>query len=283
MNRLRMTSCVLLAAFAAQVYAQTSSTSSQATSGPTTRATTGTTTGTGRLPHAPSEAVLVVPGKALDAQTLDRIVEDLTIMSRIIEKGLSSPDFVGTATDATMAGVQRTLFSFGGRAGPDVLSPPAGQVKPMYVGGYGAVFFLQVTFPLLPPPEASEATAKTDQADPVWAATKRSLQEPAPSPFDPYRQEAPAPEPYNRETVDSLKAQLIGNMKHAANIGAIAPEEWLAIVVQGTAPQGQDPATTPPATKAVLTLRAKKADIDLFAADKLDRTQFEQRVQTITY
>lgn len=240
--------------------------------------------GTGAQPSA----VLVVPGKALDAEALDRIVEDLTIMGRIIEKGLS-PEFTSAAADV-FVGVR--MDHGGANMGPDVLLPSIGRAKPMYVGGYGALFFLQVNFPLLPPPETPEPPAKTEKVDPVWADAKRSLQEPESSRLDPYQQGQPAPHPYSAETVTALKAQLIGDLKHAANVAAIGPEEWLAIVVQGTvaAPQSQgqtasDPSSPAPAAaeKTVLTLRAKKADIDLFAADKLDRTQFEQRVQVITY
>jgi hypothetical protein len=288
MSRLSVILSVLLVWAAAGAYAQTST---DATSAPgptaglvqaTSSATAGRTTGQSLQPQTsfvglstfngrPStETVLVIPGKPLEAQALDRIVEDLTIMGRIIEKDLSPEVAAAAPGDVFVIGMDHP-----GTMGPEALSPSPGRVKPMYVGGYGAVFFLRVDFPLVPPPETPEPPAKTEKADSVWAEAKRSLQAPEPGPFNAYQQAAPAPQPYNAETATALKARLIASMKHAANIEVISPDEWLAIVVQAPAPA--------PGAKTVLTLRAKKADIDQFAAAKLDRTQFEQRVQTIAY
>jgi hypothetical protein len=282
MSRLSIILSILLAVAAAGAYAQTSAQATLAPAPtvepvqPVSSATAGRTTGQPPTSFAglstfnarpATETVLVIPGKPLEAQALDRIVEDLTIMTRIIEKGLP-PEFTGASDMPEVLGTIRMVRADG--IGPDALSAPLGRAKPMYVGGYGALFFLEVDFPLLPPPEAAEPPAKPEKADSVWAEAKRSLEAPEPGLF-----KAPEPQPYDAETVNALKARLIASMKHAANIEVVAPDEWLAIVVQGPAPT--------PAAKTVLTLRARKADIDQFAADKLDRAEFEQRLRTITY
>jgi hypothetical protein len=240
-----------------------------------------------------TEPVLVVPGKALEPETLDRIVEDLSIMSRIIEKGLSQ-DLAGAS------GVDG-LFAFdmsraGASIGPGVLFPATGRTKPMYVGGYGAVFFLQVDFSLLPPPDLPQQSATAEKVDPVWAEAKRSMLEPDSVLSSPYDEAAPTPRPYSRENVEALKEQLIATMKHATNIQAIDPNEWVVLVVQGTAraagethilfDERGDPRSQAANLlfgKTVLTLRARKTDVDLYAAGKLDRTQFEQHLQVISY
>ena len=51
--------------------------------------------------------------------------------------------------------------------------------KPIYIGGYGAVFSLQVDFPLLPPPETAEPNKTADKTDRIWAAAQRELSGPA--------------------------------------------------------------------------------------------------------
>ena len=259
------------------------------------------TFGIGELPGgaALTEPVLVIPDAQMEPDALDQVVEDLSIMSRIIQKNLSQDLTLGPVPLLGDLGTMSSVFVSTGKgawaeaAGPQAVFSATGRVKPMYLGGYGALFFLRVGFPLLPPPETPEQPATTKKADPVWAEARRSLVEPDLG-VTRDEQAGAAPQPYSRENLEALKAQLIASMRHAVNIQGVKPTEWLVFVVQGTARTAGDErpsralSDAPAATadryaKTVLTLRAKKADIDLYAADKLDRAQFEQRVQTVTY
>lgn len=245
--------------------------------------------GSGRLP----EPALVVPGKEVDIETVNRIVEDLMVMSRIIER--NSLNAVVSPDRASLDPLFRRM-RLGGRTGvgPDVLFSSVGRPRPLYVAGYGAVFFIQVDFPLLPPPETKDKPPATEQTDAVWAETKRAIFEPqtrgAMSPGD-----AEAPEPYSRERVDTLKSTLTAVMKHATNIRALESGERLTIVVQGTSSRTEGSTQMPPSGlvggltgsapdgRSVLTLRASKADINLYAKGELSQAQFEQRLQVILY
>jgi len=232
-----------------------------------------------------TEPVLVIPAKEVDVDTVSGVVEDLSVMGRIIQKNALS----------TVVSPDRRSLPLLGRlrwgadsAGPEVLFSAVGRPKPLYVGGYGAVFFVQVDFPLVAPPAAKDEAPPAEQADAVWAETRRGLFEPQPSGVV-VPGNADASEPYSGERVATLKGALIATMKHAANIRALEPGERLTIVVQGPSPQTKAAASAGalvgnvPDGRSVLTLRAGKADIDLYAKGELSQAQFEQRVQVVTY
>jgi len=237
-----------------------------------------------------TEPVLVVPGKPLDEQALGQAVQDLSIMSRIIEKNALG-EYSTSGSLWGMIEYKSYNMSVSTGMGPAALFPSVGRAKPMYVGGYGALFFIQVDYPLLPPPETLEEQPAGEQEDPVWADAKRSVLDPQARPMLP-QEEGETPEPYSREQVDTLRNALIATLKHATNIRVLEPGEWVTIVVQGVAPaaaQGSSPVPTglplvaAPAGRTVLMLRATKADVDQYAKGQLDQKQFEQRVQTVTY
>ena len=223
-----------------------------------------------------TESVLVVPGKPMDPQAVGQTVEDLSIMSRIIEKNAlgesSTLGGLGEVSAYTFYRIYRRPA-----AGPGPFFPHVGQPKPMYLGGYGAVFFIQVDYPLLPPPPTPQEQQVNPQEDPVWAQTRRDLLEPQSPAALPREagESAQAPEPYSQEAVDTLKTQLIAAMKHATNIRALEPGDWVTFVVRG--PGATDSGRT------TMTLRATKADADQYAKGQLSQQQFEQRMQIVTY
>jgi hypothetical protein len=237
--------------------------------------------------------VLVIPAKEMPPETCDRIVEDLSIMSRIIEKSLrDSPE---EAYDFAMAGDRmygQTLFLPSASTGPRILRASGGRPKAIYIGGYGAVFSLQVDFPLVPPPAAPEPNKSTDKTDRVWAAAQRELVNPQAALHT--RLGVSQGRPYRPEAVENLRSTLIALLQHASNIRDLEPEFWLTILVQGPSTvvdQSQDSSGDQqvnllgarPAGRTLLTLRAKKADIDQLAKGSLDQSEFQKRVQITTY
>lgn len=238
-----------------------------------------------------TEPVLVVPAKPMDPKALDQVIEDLSIMARIIEKNALGGDQAGAVSSFTFANGLALSSSWGPNAGgPGLVFAGTGRPKAMYLGGYGAVFFMRVAYPLLPPPQAAEEQRADSQGDPVWAEAKRSVLEGEP-PLG-LAQEGAEPEvSYSPEQVETLKSALIATMKHAGNVRGLEPTEWVAMVVQGptptTDPSSQDARYgAPPITGAgrtVLTLRATRGDIDQYAKGQLSQQQFEQRLQVISY
>ena len=232
-----------------------------------------------------TESVLVVPARETDPETVSQMVNDLTIMGRIIEKNGLRP-FLSPerAPMDPFIIFQRTR----GMTGPDTLFSSTGRPKPLYIAGYGAAFFVQVDFPLLAPVQKASETETSSQEDLVWAETKRSLVE-LTTPGLALPNGATNVQPYNQDRVDGLRKSLISTMKHATNIRGLESQEWLTIVVQGVGSPTADPTRPTSAdaalslVKQVMTLRVKKADVDLFAKGQLDRNAFEQRLQVITY
>ena len=243
--------------------------------------------------------VLVIPAKEMDPGTYSRVVEDLSVMSRIIEKSLRDGSEPGH-DPARMEGLYDGLaamyeqpFLPSASAGPRILRASGGRPKAIYVGGYGAVFSLQVNFPLVPPAEAPEPNKAADKGDQVWAAAQRELVNPPVS--LPVRSGALQGRPYRSEAVEMLRSTLVSLLKHATNIRELEPESWLTILVQGPGTVQDQPEDLPGNQQvnlilgarttgtSLLTLRAKKTDIDQFAKGQLDQTQFQQRVQITTY
>ena len=241
--------------------------------------------------------VLVIPAKEMDAQAFTRIVEDLSIMSRIIEKNLQGE--VLERFGFTMITRQPMLLP-SDPTGPRILRSSSGGPKALYVGGYGAVFSLSVGFPLVPPPQAPEPNDAAEPTDRVWAQAQQELLDPRAASRPP--QGVPQESLYNAQAVADLRTTLIALLKHATNIRDLEPEAWLTILVQGPAatapsrPQGSSYDDTnlaelyqnllsdaPDMGRTLMTLRAKKADLDQYAKGQLDEAQFQQRVQLVTH
>jgi hypothetical protein len=153
----------------------------------------------------------------------------------------------------------------------------------MYVGGYGALFFLQVDFPLVPPASQPQETS-VEEDDAVWAEARRNLYE---SPGVVLPTGAVPVEAYSEEKVAFLRSRLVELMRHASNIRLPDPNDWVTVVVRGTAAGDSRPAPAAGAflaeeiscARTILTLRARKSDIDQYAQGRLDQAQVEQRLQ----
>jgi len=253
--------------------------------------------------------VLVIPAQEMTPETYDRIVDDLNIMNRILEKSVTEapgPHAYDALRreSATLQMLQHTGYMSPWQGDKWILRSSSGRAKPLFIGGYGAVFSLTVNFPLLPPPEAPEPNKASDKIDPTWAQAQRELQDPQATLR--LQQGASQGRAYHAEAVESLRSTLIGLLKHGTNIRDLGPQDWLTILVQGPSPTPQDGApgagaaygsASPygrqerllvlPGTRSegrtLLTLRARKADIDQYAKGQLDETQFHQRVQIVTH
>ncbi|MBP7050982.1 MAG: hypothetical protein KBE65_08210 [Phycisphaerae bacterium] len=226
-----------------------------------------------------AEPAMVIPAKEMDAQTAAQFLEDLSIMGRIIERSVAN---VIESADSDLLGFYRRMHVDNRDSSPCALFSSIGRARPLYVAGYGALFFVRVDFPLLPPPQTTEKAPAKDESDVVWAETRRSILEPETS-------RAPGPRddetavPYDRARVDALKSALTTTMKHGKNIRGLDADEWLTIVVQGTSGRTDASATTTVGNGSTLTLRVKKSDAELYAKGELIQTQFEQRLQVVSY
>jgi len=233
-------------------------------------------------------AVLVVPAAELKVEDLATITEDMTVMSRIFDNKLSQ----ARLTTGRRSWYVEDYNPFLGR--------DSGTIEAIYLEGYGALFLMKVNVLLSPPPEAlEEKETEEEDADPLWTETKQEIY----APEELSRRQigrSEEKEKYDAEKVEELKETLIKTLKHAANIRALKPDQSVILTVIGgrsqsatmtirrsgvynsrgrtrivqTAPGAQMGLFSP----TVLTIRAKKSDIDAFSKGQLDFDQFLQKI-----
>lgn len=228
---------------------------------------------------------LVLPSADMKEGEADRLSEDLEVMSRILEKAANS----GPEARLWIGGV----FGAGGGRNPDAF----------YLEGFGALFLLRVDFPLLAPPAAKPA-AEPDEADRVWEATRRELKgdegrggdrvgrtDRAGIPrgvggirrgtgrrvedgFGSGLETRPEPDrPEGRGDGGGFGAGTFGGRGRTEGEG-----RWTAGARGRHRSLGQGPDTVR-GTGSMLTLRAKKGDIDAFAKGDLTVEDFGKKVR----
>lgn len=231
----------------------------------------------------------VVPSGAMEPAEMAAIREDMAVMSRILDKALDQADLVRSERGVFIG------YPFGG-------TPGVGQS--MFLAGYGALFRIDVDFPLAGPVEQPKQEPTVDK-DPTWAQARREIYQP-----DSEDSKKDDKDQYRPEKVDALKRSLIESLKHASNIRALQPADKVVILVSGrrggalgpvlnfmepgstnwnliyplstgSSTHAQGAAGDAPAS--TLVLQASKSDIDALAAGTLTLEQFQQKVLMTSY
>jgi len=171
--------------------------------------------------------VLVVSAKSTDAKVMSEIEEDLNVMSRVFEKEVERE--VGQDGPSSAMGI--VILGAG-----DARSPNA-----IYLDGYGALFTLNVRFPLIAPAAKKEEPRTEKPADSLWDRTKREMF----GPRDPaavhefmkghigeaVRTKASEPK-FDAAKVEGLKKSLVEALKNASNLRHLKPEDFVTVVAQ---------------------------------------------------
>lgn len=105
--------------------------------------------------------LLVVPKPDQSPASIQQARTELAIMSRILKKA-----------DGPGNGPRKTFrFNFGGIGWGE-----RRELDALYLAGYGAVFLLDVDFPLVPPPKVATAPNKQpEKTDDAWERARRKL------------------------------------------------------------------------------------------------------------
>jgi hypothetical protein len=269
-----------------------------------------------------AQDVLIVPTAGVNAAAFAETAEDMRVMLQILrEKTIESR----TGTGRPLLSDYGPIFGQGGRG-----------TEALYIQGFGAMFVMEVDFPLVsePKPGAAEKPGQPQESDPVWQRAREKLTASG---------QTAAPEPGSSFNIDQFKDNLVRALRHATNIRHLDPNERVILTVTRSAGQvhmprgisyGADPyggggltmnsggygygggsfnadgangytesndystistpltgrltraGTTSSTTQVggnVLTIQAKKADIDAFAKDQISYEQFRQRVKTFSY
>ena len=245
--------------------------------------------------------VFVIPSAEIETKELLAINEDINVMSRIFATNLQQAH-ISTSGGSLLVGDRNFLLNaLSGRSKSSIQS--------LYLQGYGVLFMMKVDFPLSPSRQAPQqgATEKEEDGDKVWQDTRRQLYEPE---RVARRKTDESTVKYDAEKVENLKTTLIKALKHAANIRNLKSDESVIVTITGGNESASNITSTFTTTgqvvihnkerrtmeivnaqpselglsvPVVLVIRAKKADIDVFAKGDLDLEQFRQRVQMISY
>lgn len=235
---------------------------------------------------------LVVATSQKGASEAPNLQEDLTVMSRILTKGLEQ-EFGRGGHESAMGIVLSAL-------------PGARRPQSLYLEGYGAVFLLNVNFPLVAPPAKEEEKAeKSDNS--TWEKTKQELYGPKPGIvrlFDGSQTGEAAQ--FNTDQVDRLKKEILESLKNATNIRDLKTDESITVAVSGpragsstarvrhiyrkSANSGRadvgyapSPAGRSVGRESTLSIRVKKSDVDGLAKGALSDEEFAKRAQVAAY
>ena len=263
---------------------------------------------TGRRSVGTGNTVLVIPNEEIKTEELLAINEDINVMSRIFDDRLNQERLTKSNMSWSFSGNHWMADSYG-----MYLGRGSNKTGCMYLQGYGALFLMNVDFPLSAPPEMKEQEEKEtekEDVDKVWMDTKRQIYEPQET--SRRRREIERQEvKYDAKKVENLKNTLIQALKHAANIRILKPDESVILritgrntsnsIVQISEVYGKDEFLVIDGKQAktlyskdafddfkfslptVIVIRAKKSDIDSFAKGSLNLDNFHQRVQILSY
>jgi hypothetical protein len=247
--------------------------------------------------RAGDRRIFVIPANPITKADHLAMERDMHIMSHIFDQALKKPQMIG--------GVFTVMDDFFGR--------DSRVTEVIYLDGYGALFFMEVNLALTGPSESEveEPQEAEDHVDATWRRAELELY--APQHLRRNRED-PSGQVYDAEKVKVLKSNLIESLKHATNIQALRPDDAVILTVVGTTyPSavsfGQlpvkvrrgdrdewyfsdghwrwraapDSARTSWLSLAVLTIRAKKADIDSFSKGEKDFDAFCERIQVFIH
>jgi len=227
----------------------------------------------GRAPWSQgSSAVLIIPSGD-DQRSLENAEKDLNVMCRVFDKILELP-----AAGREMSAFEPyVLYSSGYSSKFNLFNRSLGlrgrNTNCMYLQGHAAVFFTEVDFPLAPADRAedSEIQEPNELRDSLWREVEQEL----------YGGKVESKEQqgdtvaYDAKKVEDFKASLVKTLRHATNIGCLAPDEWVVVVVWG--PKGDAD------NSKMMVVRAKKSDIDSYSQGNLGSDEYQRGVRILTF
>jgi len=260
--------------------------------------------------HAASAGpAVIIQFSESDPRSVDTLQEDLNVMSLLLQKKIEYA--FGENSPTYRMGIP--LLVRAGQRG----------IESLFLDGFGAVFTVNVNFPLVPPPASNVKESDNTTGSDDWDKARKELYgaRETEEPIHPY---GPSALPYDAEQVGALKRALLDSLKNAANIRGLKPDEWVVVTVFGTEgveagpgaagtsgggaggvggatrrPGGRgsasqtallDLGTSSVGTSAartgrgtVLTVRVRKSDAESFGKGKMNLDQFEQKAAIATY
>lgn len=249
---------------------------------------------------------LVLPTEMGAPESLATGHEDLSVMARILRKAADR--------ESRRPGYRSFNFSLG---------ETGSQLDAMYLEGYGAVFLLNADYPLTAPPQPEAAKPAVKETDTTWERTKREVRGRVDEDEDDtvglegeegFWVEDGASK-YDAERVNGLQRRLIESLKHSKNLRNLRENEHVTVIVFGKstgkrtqvgrikrgksedAVRVEDGESGAPGVsmnivgyvnadavrQSTLVIRAKKSDINRYAAGELSAEDFTRQLSVSTF
>jgi hypothetical protein len=231
---------------------------------------------------------LIISSSTPDEKSLATLDEDLNIMSRVLDKSVSRGS---DGEDRKAMGIHLWATGGGNRV-----------ARNLYIEGHGAIFIVNVPMPLLPPPSKPQVEEKKEAASSTWEEARNELygHDDERGGMKRKQSDKRPSVPYDAGRVDELKKDLAEALKNATHIRGLKDNETVTVVVQGAGSgvvqrvRGQKGEVESDifafsyapglgGGRSVMTLRAKKSDIDAFAKRKTELDDFRKKVSIATY
>jgi hypothetical protein len=219
---------------------------------------------------------LVIQTSSPDPEAAADAEEDLSVMALILRKA--------TGAHAEERRLALGIEVFGSSSG----------ARNIYLQDYGALFLLGVPFPLLAPGEKTEEVEIKGSTSSDWQEAREeylndglALEQKLMRAWQSSSRNRI--EEYDADQVEALKVSLLEALKNASHIRALRDNDYVTVVIQGGETVRNDKTTAGRNSKGsrhaetVMTMRAKKTDIDAFAGGKLNAQNFRPRVNIQTY
>ena len=229
---------------------------------------------------------LIIQSSDPDPKTYANIEEDLNVMYRILTK-TRKQDESGFRLESFLSGSSGS------------------SVKSMYIEGYGAVFMLNVRFPLVAPQPAEEQAKPKENTSEEWEIAKRELSSRNTIELDLERAwthaMGPGGEEYDAQKVEDLTVSVLESLKNATHIRNLKADEFVTVAILGAesvphrvSVENEDVDGKPkrktrietmggPRGESTMTIRVKKSDIDDFAKNKVNLDGFRKKAKMLVY
>ena len=248
----------------------------------------------GGFGHRGGAGALVIRSGDVEAKEQESLEQDLPVMARLLSKSLPES---GAHSGYRAMGIDVTF------------APGNSPIRSMYIEGYGALFMLNVGFPLLPPPNKTEPQKEKPAEDSAWEQAKHEVYGRPAQPR--VLTQTQAGEPYDEGKVNQLKDGLLEALKNATNIRGLKSEDTITVCVFGGGPSrsihtryvnatpeppGSDTAPEAPVASqniwiangpmsggghaSLLTIRVKKSDVESFAKGKMNLDEFRHKARS---
>jgi hypothetical protein len=254
----------------------------------------------GGVRNASAGRALIIPKSPAAPKDLAEAEEDMNVMAHILDKAVSEDRKSGRAMGIPVLG----RFSWGATTPQNLL-----------IEGSGALFFLNVNYPLQPAPDKDAAPETKEKPASEWEIAKKEMAGPRGGSDNllafggsfehSFVWDSSPSAPYDAEKIEDLKADLTAALKNAANIRRLNADDAVTVIVTGSSASpgsktlkgktdeeaarlrgryGLDAKVvdlTPAPAK--LVLRVRKADAESFQNGRLDPDDFKKKVTVMVY